>query len=95
VVLSRSLVEDLNSRPFSREFEEGGFLLGRVFREAGSDSFVTEITCAENAEYTGASFLHFTFTGDSFTVVKQNLRSRKGEKLLGWYHTICSPPPMK
>lgn len=87
VILPSAVKEELITRSFSNDVEEGGFLLGRVFREAGGENYLVEISGAENAEYTGASLLHFTFTGDSFSAVKQTLRHRHGEKLLGWYHT--------
>ena len=75
--------------PFSAEVEEGGFLAGRVFRQAGSKAnFIIEVTAALQAERTGASMLHFTFTGESFLRVNEHIHARqRGEQLLGWYHT--------
>jgi len=89
-LLHPSLQLDLQGeRPFSHEVEEGGFLVGRVYRDGDQEgAYLLEITDAVAAEYTGASFLHFTFTGDSFAGVKRTLqRERPGERLLGWYHT--------
>jgi hypothetical protein len=90
VLVPRTLFDDLTrTRPLSSEVEEGGFLLGRVYedRQLG-DTYLLELTAALNAEHTGASLLHFTFTGDSFEAVKRTLQlSHPGERLLGWYHT--------
>lgn len=81
-----------HERDFSYEVEEGGFLVGRVFRDAVHDgTFLVEITGALDARHTGASLLHLTFTGDSFQDVKQTLRERPNDQLLGWYHTHLFP----
>ena len=94
VLLGRALFRDLTEgRPLSAEVEEGGFLVGRVFEDSQREgTFLIEVTAAPAAEYTGASLLHFTFTGDSFEAVKQRLQaSHPGERLLGWYHTHLFP----
>lgn len=77
------------SRTFSTEVEEGGFLVGHVYEDQYQPgTYLARITGALQALQTGASFLHFTFTGDSFKHIKQVLdRDRPGEQLLGWYHT--------
>jgi hypothetical protein len=50
--------------------------------------YLIQLTAALSAERTGASLLNFTFTGESFLRVSQQLESRGGkEQLLGWYHT--------
>jgi hypothetical protein len=79
--------------PFSDEIEEGGFLAGRVYRDAERPGgYLVEVTAALAAERTGASMLNFTFTGESFLRVSQQLESRNDEeKLLGWYHTHLFP----
>jgi hypothetical protein len=90
VLLSAALASDLLvARPLSLEVEEGGFLIGRAYTDADRDgAHIVAITDALTARYTGASLLHFTFTGDSFAEVKQSLRSREqGERIVGWYHT--------
>jgi hypothetical protein len=83
----------MTSMAFSTQVEEGGFLAGRVFREAsGSGGHIVEITAAINAERTGASMLNFTFTGESFLRVSERISTRnRGEQLLGWYHTHLFP----
>jgi hypothetical protein len=79
----------VGTTPFSTEVEEGGFLAGHVFRQAGSKtSYIIEVTAALQAERTGASMFHFTFTGESFLRVSERIHARqRGEQLLGWYHT--------
>ncbi len=93
-VLVRKDIEHelLEAQQFSDEVEEGGFLVGRVFGDAEhGGTFLVEVTGALGARHTGASLLHFTFTGDSFQDVKRQLRERRGEQLLGWYHTHLFP----
>ncbi len=94
IVLSRSLYQDLcHQRPLSRKVEEGGFLIGKVYRDGDDeDTYLLELSNALTAQHTGASFLHLTFTGDSFVEVKRTLnQSYPGERLLGWYHTHLFP----
>lgn len=94
VVLSRSVMHDLcRQRPLSDRVEEGGFLIGRAYRDATAEGgHLVEITDAPMAMYTGASLLHFTYTGDSFAALKEMLR-RGGsrDRLLGWFHTHLFP----
>lgn len=94
VLVSAGLNEDLlHGRHLSEQVEEGGFLIGRVYRDADSDgAFIVDVREALTAEHTGASLLHFTFTGDSFAEVKHWLRARPaGERIVGWYHTHLFP----
>jgi proteasome lid subunit RPN8/RPN11 len=73
--------------PFADEIEEGGFLAGTVYRDAERPGgYLVHLTAVLPAERTGASMLNFTFTGESFLRVSQQLEKR-GETLLGWYHT--------
>jgi proteasome lid subunit RPN8/RPN11 len=93
-LVSLALAQDLAAvRPLSHRVEEGGFLIGRVFLDADCDGgYIVEITEALTAQFTGASLLHFTFTGDSFAEIKQSLRTRdQGERIVGWYHTHLFP----
>ncbi len=96
-----------STRAFSHELEEGGFLLGRVYRDAdrvdiGDDTnrgeaggakggYIAVITDAVVAEHTGASLLHFAFTGDSFAAIKERLHGQADKRLMGWYHTHLFP----
>ena len=94
IVLWRSLYQDLcHQRPLSRKVEEGGFLIGKVYRDGDDEgTYLLEIINALTAQHTGASFLHLTFTGESFVEVKRTLhQSHPGERLLGWYHTHLFP----
>lgn len=77
----------------SDEVEEGGFLVGRVFLdEARPERRIVEVSDAVSAQRTGASLLHFTFTGESFLRISEQLAQRgRGERLVGWYHTHLFP----
>jgi proteasome lid subunit RPN8/RPN11 len=90
-VLLPSSLHDLLTRdlPLSRNIEEGGFLLGRPRRLEGSrERYLVEVSHITPAEDTGAGALHFTFTGDSFRAVNEELARRNAdEQLVGWYHT--------
>jgi len=79
----------LNEDTFARDVEEGGFLVGSVARNsAAPEQHVLKISAALPAERTGASLLHFTFSGESFMRLNDALvRRQKGERILGWYHT--------
>lgn len=83
----------LEQRPFSRDLEEGGFLVGRVYRDRDAEgTYLLELTAALEAEHTGASLLHFTYTGDSFAALRRVLREEHPDAaLLGWYHTHLFP----
>ncbi|MCP4363866.1 MAG: hypothetical protein GY800_00985 [Planctomycetes bacterium] len=94
-VLINPQVEEelLRLRPFSSQAEEGGFLLGQVHEDLEQpETFILSISAAVAAEQVGASFLHFTFTGDSFERIKQRLsQEHRDSRLLGWYHTHLFP----
>lgn len=79
--------------PFSEQMEDGGFLVGTVYRNADrADGYVLHVTAIIPAERTGASEIGFTFTGESFLRVAEELATRGGgETLLGWYHTHLFP----
>ncbi len=96
VVLSREAHEKLaDSMPLSTEVEEGGFLVGHVFAsKAEPGHYLVTISAVLKAERTGASLLHFTFTGESFMRVSETIAQRgQGEELVGWYHSHYSPLP--
>jgi len=78
---------------FSTEVEEGGFLVGKVYRAPHHpDGYLVKVTGALPAERTGASMMHFTFTGESFLRMGDRLdASGDGEQLVGWYHTHLFP----
>lgn len=79
--------------PFSTEVEEGGFLAGTVYRTPGDPgSLLVDLTAAIPAERTGASMMHFTFTGESFLRIGRRLDTEDGAlQLVGWYHTHLFP----
>jgi proteasome lid subunit RPN8/RPN11 len=94
VVLSSEVHSQLlHALPFSADVEEGGFLAGQVYRDAARpERHLVLVSAVLRAERTGASLLHFTFTGDSFLLVNELLvRRGRNERLVGWYHTHLFP----
>jgi hypothetical protein len=94
VVLSEKIqIALLSTHPFSWEVEEGGFLVGYVYSDSDVENgYIVEIADMPVAQHTGASLLHFTFTGDSFAEVKRMLRSDdRPLRIVGWYHTHLFP----
>jgi hypothetical protein len=85
--------DNLLGQPYSSEVEEGGFLVGEAFEDADRPgAYLAHIRAAVPARQTGASLLHFTFTGDSFDHIKRLIeRTYPGQQLLGWYHTHLFP----
>jgi hypothetical protein len=75
--------------PFSTEVEEGGFLVGRTYRSSSNpDGYLVKLSSVVPAERTGASLMHFTFTGASFLRMGDVLDAMgDGQQLVGWYHT--------
>ncbi|MFF5290779.1 JAB N-terminal domain-containing protein [Paractinoplanes globisporus] len=94
VVLTAGVRDQLlRDMELSNKVEEGGFLAGRPYRDAAHpDRHLVLITAVLPAERTGASLLHFTFTGDSFLRISETLARRgQDEALVGWYHTHLFP----
>jgi proteasome lid subunit RPN8/RPN11 len=93
VVLRPHAFKHLTAGPFSSEVETGGFLAGYVFRDQDREGcHLLEVTGAIPAERTGASLLQFTFTGESFLRMSDQLvRRGQRERLVGWYHTHLFP----
>lgn len=90
LVIPEDLVASFGqSHPFSDEIEEGGFLVGTVYRDANRPvGYLVRVTAALPAERTGASTISLTFTPESFLRVSQQVEARsRNEQLLGWYHT--------
>jgi len=93
-VLTSETYEALSSgMAFSDEVEEGGFLAGHVYTDAERPSrYLVVVTAVIRAERTGASLLHFTFTGESFTRAGDAIaRLGRTEVLVGWYHSHLFP----
>jgi hypothetical protein len=84
----------LRGMRFSEEVEEGGFLIGHVHRNAERPGgHLVSVEGVLQAERTGASMLHFTFTGESFLRMNDVLAQRqRDERLVGWYHTHLFAP---
>jgi hypothetical protein len=93
VLLREPVCRDLETRRFDTQTEEGGFLVGTVYQDGEAEgTYLLELAAAPPAEHTGASLIHFTFTGDSFAAVKRSLReTHSGGRLAGWYHTHLFP----
>jgi hypothetical protein len=94
VLLSHTVYQELIQRQhFSEHVEEGGFLIGRAYQDGDCpEAHIVQISAALPAQHTGASLLHFTYTGDSFMSVKRLLREQyPDERMLGWYHTHLFP----
>lgn len=88
VLIDVVVLEALRTARYSDEMEEGGFLLGRAYVDPDDGRHLLHVTGAVDAQHTGASLLHFAFTGDSFSAVKRLIgRERPDERLVGWYHT--------
>lgn len=93
-VVMAAPVHDLlcEAMELSDEVEEGGFLVGRLLSDQDRGEYLVHVTGAPRAERTGASLLHFTFTGESFLRINQAIAdSDHGERLVGWYHTHLFP----
>ncbi|MEU8633209.1 JAB N-terminal domain-containing protein [Amycolatopsis sp. NPDC048633] len=78
---------------FDEDVEDGGFLVGKVYRLADPvDHLVVRVSQVVPAERTGASMFHFTFTGESFLRINDQISQRDdGQQLVGWYHTHLFP----
>jgi proteasome lid subunit RPN8/RPN11 len=89
VLIEPHTFEQFITQDFSREVEEGGFVIGHHRRDpAGNGRDVLVVTDVVPARSTGASLLRFTFTGESFLQLGSLLAGRQQrEQVLGWYHT--------
>lgn len=93
-ILSAALNESLTETlPLSDQVEEGGFLIGQVYRrQEAPNTFLLQIKHALPAQFAGASAVHLCLTGEAFVEVKRRLRKEfSGQQLLGWYHTHLFP----
>ncbi len=88
VLLPGDVLELLETLELSGQVEEGGFLAGQVFRAdpAGQHQFV-RISRILPAKHSRASWIHFTFTSDSYQAMSQALATQTEERLVGWWHT--------
>ncbi|MET9732497.1 JAB N-terminal domain-containing protein [Streptomyces sp. NPDC006458] len=89
VLLGPGVQRSMMDMDLSTEVEEGGFLVGRPFRRADDpDRYAVIVDEVLPAEHSGASLMHFTFTGDSFRAMSRTLGEHHPERqLVGWYHT--------
>ncbi len=80
------------SQPVSEYVEVGGFLVGQVSRDAGTDQLLVDIQHVLAAENTSASAALLRFTADSWSGLRRRLVSDlRGLRLLGWWHTHLFP----
>nr|VFJ50717.1 MAG: hypothetical protein BECKFM1743C_GA0114222_100886 [Candidatus Kentron sp. FM]VFJ50749.1 MAG: hypothetical protein BECKFM1743A_GA0114220_100876 [Candidatus Kentron sp. FM]VFK08750.1 MAG: hypothetical protein BECKFM1743B_GA0114221_100806 [Candidatus Kentron sp. FM] len=101
VVIPESLHAQLHSQlTLSHRNEEGGYLLGNVYRQPGSPEneddpdyrWVVEITDLLMAEDTLGTAATLLFTGDSWSKISRRRdRDHAGRKLVGWFHTHLFP----
>jgi len=68
--------------------ETGGILIGHLHRDLTIQEIFAEITAQIPARHTRAEATRLTFTAETWTSVQQALAlRRKGEIMLGWWHT--------
>lgn len=68
--------------------ETGGILIGHLHRDASVPEMFVEVTAQIHARHTEADLTKLTFTSETWTEVQAaiDLR-RKGEMMLGWWHS--------
>ncbi|MDT4953908.1 MAG: hypothetical protein QOJ02_2046 [Acidobacteriota bacterium] len=68
--------------------ETGGILIGHLGRDASLPEVFAEVTAQIPARHTEASLTSLTFTSETWTDVRAALDlRRKGELMLGWWHS--------
>lgn len=97
VFLPRSVYDELRRElELSDKKEEGGYLVGKVYRQPGSAEkeddpdarWLVEVTDLVMAEDTVGSAALLLFTGDSWSKISRRIdRDFPGHKLVGWFHT--------
>lgn len=100
-VLPDHVFTDLHQRlPLRRDIEEGGYVLGNVFRQQGSPEaegdpdfrWLVEVTDLVMAESTIGSPVQLLFTGDTWSKLSRRRdRDYAGRRLVGWFHTHLFP----
>lgn len=70
------------------ERETGGILIGHLNRDAGLPELFGRVTAQIPARHTEATLTSLTFTSETWTEVRSALElRRKGEIMLGWWHS--------
>lgn len=97
ITLTQSLYDELcNTLPLSNTEENGGYLIGNVFRHPDSSpneddpqfGWLIEITMIVPAEQAFGNSLLLLFTGETWSRLNQRIDQEfPNQKLLGWYHT--------
>ncbi len=79
-------------QPVSAYVEVGGFLVGQVSRQSGTEQLLVDIQHVLAAENTSASAALLRFTADSWSGLRRRLvTDLSGLRLLGWWHTHLFP----
>ncbi|HLW03741.1 MAG TPA: hypothetical protein VKT82_34155 [Ktedonobacterales bacterium] len=101
IFIPTHLYADLQRHLFlSQKKEEGGYILGKVFRSAGTSEqenapgfrWIVEITDLLMAEDTIGSAATLLFTGDTWSKISRRRdRQYPGLELVGWFHTHLFP----
>jgi hypothetical protein len=101
VYIPSHLYDELHYRmKLSNKKEEGGYILGNVFRVPDSPEedddpgfqWLVEVTDLLMAEDTIGSFVTLLFTGDSWSKIsRRRTRDYPDRKLVGWFHTHLFP----
>lgn len=101
IFMPQALYDQLRERlHLSHYYEEGGYLLGHVYRVVGSPEneeaaefrWIVEITDVLMAEDTIGSAATLLFTGDSWSKIsRRRAQYYPQHKLVGWFHTHLFP----
>jgi hypothetical protein len=68
--------------------ETGGILIGHLGRDSQLPEIFAQVTAQIPARHTEASLTSLTFTSETWTAVRNALDlRRKGELMLGWWHS--------
>jgi len=87
-VPQRVLTEAVALSKMAGAKETGGILIGRLVRDVSVPEVFAEVTAQIPALHTKATLTSLTFTADTWTDVRAALDlRRKGEVMLGWWHS--------
>jgi len=103
VLVPEPLIEELKAAAIAADGKEtGGLLIGRLYRDPGSDVVIAELTGHIPARHVEADSRSLVFTPETWADARRVLRLRdRGEILLGWQHlhpmkAVCRDcPPEK
>lgn len=89
LVVPASLLERVGARSrMAGEVETGGVLVGHLHRDPATSGLWVEVTEQLPASHTVAEMTKLTFTPQTWTDAREQLRARaRGELMLGWWHS--------